>query len=450
MSVDLSAYFSQFLENISLGDPQVPRMSRAAETVVGFLRTSYGLPAANFFLQGSFPNGTSVEPVDGGEYDVDVVAVCVGGDTTSTAALADLQWRFESDGRFAPRVKSKKPCIRLEYAEDEVGKFHVDVVPVRVSSANDCPFDAPRRDEGWHGTAPAEYTQWCVAQGDSYVRIVKYMKRWRDEQQSVRTAVKSIVLQVLVSQCMSAEASDADCLAGTLRNLHVHLSGLTSPPAVPNPVLLRENFAERWTPESFHNFVSELAEAVEWADRATSSSDEVEAADAWRELLGDDFPVLGANQLGFQIGDTSHADTPAAMGWTETLDARYRATVLATVQRGRRGQNRRPYRSGGPVIFAGHKLHFTAQMVAPNHVEVWWQVANTGGHAREASCLRGQIFRGHDLQHQPTRNQAENWEDTAYTGTHLIRTLLVRNNTVVATSEWFAVNVYSRGNRFRP
>jgi hypothetical protein len=136
------------------------------------------------------------------------------------------------------------------------------------------------------------------------------MKRWRDEQQTVRTAIKSIVLQVLVSQCMPHIANDADRLAGTFRNLYVHLGNLSQPPVVANPVLDRENLAKRWTMESFRNFRSELAEAVEWAEKAGASADAVEAADAWREVLGEDFPVLGPDQLGFRVGDFSHADTP--------------------------------------------------------------------------------------------------------------------------------------------
>jgi hypothetical protein len=144
VGVDLSAYFDQFLENISLGDPQVPRMDSAANTISQFLQRSNGLPPQNFFLQGSYPNGTAVEPVEGGEYDLDIVAVCVAGQTTCNDTLSDLEKRFRADGRFRDRVKRKKPCVRLEYAEDDVGKFHVDIVPVRPSADADCPFDAPR------------------------------------------------------------------------------------------------------------------------------------------------------------------------------------------------------------------------------------------------------------------------------------------------------------------
>src|ERR1700722_10393442 len=134
MSVDLSDYFRIFLENISLGEPQVGRMNSAANAVSEFLVAKYGLPTANVFLQGSYANHTAIEPVNGGEYDIDIVAVCVGPDVSGDSALDQLEATFRSDGRYRDRVSRKMPCVRLEYANDDVGSFHVDVVPTRLLS----------------------------------------------------------------------------------------------------------------------------------------------------------------------------------------------------------------------------------------------------------------------------------------------------------------------------
>lgn len=439
---DLSAHFDQFVRNISLGDPQVPRMTSAARSISEFLAKSYGLPSSAIFLQGSFPNGTAVEPVAGGEYDVDLVCVCVSDGVTSSQALDDMERRFKSDGRFRNRVKSKKPCVRLEYAEDDVGKFHVDVVPVHRTGRASPPLEAPRRGESWHGTAPAEYTAWCRQRGEEYARTVKALKRWRDEQQTVRQAIKSIVLQVLVAQHMPVDADDASRLAATFERLYASLASLDTPPVVLNPVLQSENLAARWSNTSFANFKKELGEAVEWAQKAQSATDHIEAADAWRELLGTDFPITSPSQLGFQLGSLSHAKSPADMGWVEVLSPQYHVTVSASVVRSLRRTHRQALPPDGPIVFAGNKLHFRAHLRAPNHVDVWWQVANTGLHARGRSGLRGGIFKGRDLHNKPIV-QTENWENTAYTGSHVIRAILVRSNVVVAKSDWFKVNVYA-------
>src|ERR1035437_4051015 len=126
---DLTTYFNRFITNISLGEPQVSRMEIAAQGVMTYLRSAHALADVHVFMQGSYPNGTAIEPTNGGEYDVDIVAICVDASTAPATALNDLQKRFEENGNYASRVVPKTPCIRLEYAEDNVGKFHIDVVP---------------------------------------------------------------------------------------------------------------------------------------------------------------------------------------------------------------------------------------------------------------------------------------------------------------------------------
>jgi hypothetical protein len=448
--LDLASYFNRFINNISLGEPQVSRMERAADGITTFLRNSYGLATNQVFLQGSYANRTAIEPVDGGEYDVDIVAICVDGTTGPTMALNELQRRFEADGRYAARVVPKTPCVRLEYAGDAVGKFHVDVVPARVNAewSSVAPLDAPRRNGDWHATAPREYTEWCASQGDHFVRTVKIMKRWRDEQQTVRGAIKSIVLQVLVSECMPrGTEDDQGRLIETFGRLHARLASLSAPPAVMNPVLSGENLARRWDRQSFDSFKRELLEAVQISGKASAATDRVEAIDAWRELLGEDFPSVSQDELGLKVADHSHAQAFAEKGWRVNYDPRYRVRVSATIRRGRFA-GERPIPED-QLIFAGNKLKFTADVTAPNHVDVWWQVANTGGHARNNRSLRGEIFKAKLLSGQPSPQQTVNWENTAYTGVHLIRAILVRDGAVVANSDWRQVNIYARSHPFK-
>jgi predicted nucleotidyltransferase len=449
MAVDLSENFARFLANISLGSPQVPRMNRAWEAVASFLVESFEIDSGNVFLQGSYANGTAIEPAAEGEYDIDVVVICAGAEVTANDALDDLERRFLADGRYRDRVRRKQPCVRLEYADDDVGSFHVDVVPVRVGLA-DGPLDAPRRDKGWKPTAPAEYSAWCRDHGDLFLRTVKMLKRWRAEQQTVRGAIKSIVLQVLVANAMPATQDDAERVAETLRVLQSQLGGLTEPPAVTNPVLPSENLAAGWSNESFRSFMAELDEAVEWSTKALATDDPIEAADLWAEMFGEDFPTESPSDLGLQVGDFSHAQTPEQMGWREAPNANYSVSVSAAIQRGKRSKTRRNYPSGGHPIVENHWLRFKAHIVAPHHVEVWWQVANTGDHARSVGGLRGEIFRGRDVKKQQAADQTENWETTAYTGSHLVRAMLVRDNVAFAKSDWFRVNIYKKGRAFRP
>ncbi|WP_167369714.1 nucleotidyltransferase [Amycolatopsis orientalis] len=453
LTLEIQTYFRRFRDEISLGDPQVQRIESASTTLIAYLRDHYELTTSQVFLQGSYANGTAVKPVAGGEYDVDIVCVSSSEDDTAADALEDMYSTLESNGRYIGKLKPKQPCVRIEYADDNIGSFHVDVVPVRSSSASDAPLDAPRRNSGWHSTAPNEYTAWCAKQGQAFIDCVKMLKRWRDEHQEVRSAVKSIVLQVLVARHLPQWATnDAERIYRTLVSLNNELSSIATPPMVLNPVLESENLAARWEVKAFRNFKTELTEAITIARRAIEAPTIIEACEQWRALFGDAFPLAEkGGQFIVALSDTSHAQLPEARGWYEHLDPRYSASIEAWEYRGKRGK-KSPYHSDGPLLFAGKQLQFKANYTGPTPVDIWWRVINTGQHARDESGLRGDFFRakrrGDGNRQSP--DPAENWESTSYTGTHLIEVFLLVGTRVVARSSSFKVNVFGSRFTWRP
>ncbi|MFD9740627.1 cyclic GMP-AMP synthase DncV-like nucleotidyltransferase [Umezawaea sp. NPDC059074] len=450
--MNIQDYFSRFVEDISLGVKQVGRIESASSTLLKFLREQYGLTVSEVFLQGSYANGTAVKPVKGGEYDVDIVCISAGEADTAEGALKDVYGKLEANGRYAGKLKLKQPCVRIEYADDEIGSFHVDVVPVRVCQSPEAPLDAPRQNQGWHPTAPNEYTAWCGQQGPRFVDLVKMIKRWRDEHQEVRSAVKSIVLQVLLASHMPAQASnDGERAFLTLESLDAELKDLTSPPIVANPVLPRENLAGRWTRESFKEFKSELASAVIIACAAIQATTLVESCERWRELFGEAFPLVEKQQGPFKValGDASHAKSPATRGWYESLDPRYSVSIQAWEKRGKRGKASL-YPDDGPLLFQGKYLRFKATPYGPTSVTVRWRVTNTGAHAREQMGLRGDFFEAKAINGKKSVDPSENHESTAYTGTHLVEVFLLVGTRVVARSAPFRVNIFSKSFYWRP
>ena len=440
MTVDLSAYFDRFVKAISLDKAHLARMDRAAGALRDFIVKEYGVPSADVFLQGSYPNHTVIEPVEGGEYDIDLAAVCVDGNVTCDTALDDLECRFSANGNYAGRIVRMAPCVRLEYSEDDVGKFHVDVVPLRRSQEPGV-LQAPRRSSHWKETAPQEYTDWCRDRGEFFTRTVKILKRWRDEQQNVHHAIKSVVLQVLIADAMPQEEDDGARVAATLRNLHDRLIPLGAPPNVPNPVLPFENLASRWSVQQFQDFVAELGAAVELVRTAEAAIGLADAADAWRELLGPDFPTPTPDELGLALGPTDHEKKPSSRGWTEALNSDYSISLTAERSTRRSGRSMMRLRSGDPTP-VGKDLHFRANVIAPASAEVCWQVVNTGNDARADDGLRGEIFDGRDKLGNHLRGRTENWESTKYVGVHEIRALLVQGNRVVAKTDYFKVPIF--------
>jgi hypothetical protein len=202
-------------------------------------------------------------------------------------ALERLEDALREDGDYKKRLEPKKPCVRLRYAGDNEGHFHVDIVPARTRNAT---LEIPVRGDGWHETNPKGYTEWCVARGERFHRTVRMMKRWRDENQDERRGVKSIVLQVLIAERL-ADGPDASSLTQTFEAIHETLDQTPqSPPAVINPSLKSENLAERWPDEHYKAFRREVEEAASLARRALDETDETTSHKLWRQLLGSDFP----------------------------------------------------------------------------------------------------------------------------------------------------------------
>jgi len=290
----LAGPFDAFYDAISLGEEPTDRIESAVGALTDYLREAYGLDASQVFPQGSWPSGTAVEPADRekGAYDVDLVAVCAADDATPEEALDDLEETLADNGTYKDRIDrdESRPCIRLRYADVEIGGFHVDVVPARESDG-EAPLEIPRPDEGWRETAPKEYTEWCRDQGERFARTVKMLKRWRDVNQTARASVKSIVLQVLVAKHLPAVTSDAEAILETLEGIDAFLADYPDgPPELPNPILETENLAARWATSAHKDFRKTVAEAAELARSALDESDEAKSHELWRELLGEDFP----------------------------------------------------------------------------------------------------------------------------------------------------------------
>lgn len=442
--------FAKFIENISLGDRQIERIESAAGALDTYLRQEYELESPeDVFVQGSYANHTAIRPSSDGEYDVDIVAVCAGQDESANDAVDTLFDTLAANGRYKDKLVRKNPCVRIEYADDEIGQFHVDVVPVRAGLAGDAPLEAPRRDKGWHGTAPREFTQWCLDQGGLFERTVKALKHWRNEQQD-RAAIKSIVLQVLVQDHMPIDVDDdAERLTLTLESLSMTMANLHDVPFIANPVLPSEDLAARWSSANMQDFISHLNDAAKLAREALDEVDDVASAQQWRELFGGDAFPLPTALVHVEVADTTHAQHPAQEGWVEAYDPSYHLELHATEQRGKRGKAQR-YGSGGPLLFPGKKIRFNARGTRPAGSEIWWRVTNTGAHARSVEGLRGDFFKAKGVNNRPSSDEAVNWEDTSYTGAHLVEAFLVIGNRVVAKTEAFRVNIYNKRHRWAP
>ena len=122
-------------------------------------------------------------------------------------------------------------------------------------------------------SAPYLYTAWCLEQPETFRRVVRFLKRWRDVHGD--GSIASITLQVLAAETLAATAgSDAEALLETLRGMRERLAASPeSAPVIANPVLPTEDLGDRWKEEGYRRFRVELEEAVALADTALGAAE---------------------------------------------------------------------------------------------------------------------------------------------------------------------------------
>jgi len=452
----LTDEFNDFFDSIQLNKTQRERIESAVSALSTFLKNEYELDDSQVFLQGSFSTDSAVRPPsslkEAGEYDVDIVALCAQDDDSATGVLDELEKKLKGNGTYKDKVETENkriPCVRLRYADENTARFHVDIVPSR--KLNDI-IEIPRRGEGWEESDPLGYTKWVQNQGKRYQRTVMMLKRWRDENQ---LPIKSIVLQVLVAECLSQASEDVVNLIETLQSLSNSLESAEEPPELFNPVLPNQVITDSWEKPDFRTFKEKLDEAVDIASSAIAEDDHDEAAALWQELLGDDFRfhtdksvTLGETVAG--LGDTSHVKplvfpTASIAGAKVEIEASFyqeRYKDLYSPKRGTWIQKKLPHfryviQSGAEVYSDGRlefRLHVRGLKDQP--YQIYWQVVNTGEEATIARDLRGTFFTSKDPRHPK-----HNFESTKYEGTHWLECFVILNGLCVARSGRFYIKI---------
>lgn len=271
------------------------------------------------FAQGSMAIGTTNRPRQGEEFDADLVCLLHEIDPMQTKPSevyeAVLRRLSESD-RYAPKLKPKDRCIRIDYA----GQFHLDVIPACPSPRAGAPFGEqalviPDWDRSiWVPTNPRGYADWfqgratlleesrfaasvqplparqSVSEKSVLHRVVQLFKRRRDVQfNGGDFAPRSILLTTLDGLLYEGERSLLAAITGTLGRLQAQAvcSEASRPPTVANPTDPKENLARHWREDRRHftSFVNYVGEFVDGMQRLSAARGTPEIAAILSELF---------------------------------------------------------------------------------------------------------------------------------------------------------------------
>lgn len=192
---DVQKYFEQFHYKIRVNFDMSEKLREKRNIIVDRLRKHLlenNRPNFEEFLQGSYKMKTGSKPIADLEYDIDVgLRFFIHEDDYSAKTLHD--WVYEAVDGHTPNVEDRGPCIRVIYADG----YHVDLV-IYACWTDDSGVQQYRlahKDKGWRPADPIALVEFVkqarepfdgtednLSKNDQFRRVVRYQRRWIDEE----------------------------------------------------------------------------------------------------------------------------------------------------------------------------------------------------------------------------------------------------------------------------
>lgn len=256
----------------------------------------------NVYAQGSLLIGTTVKPLSGKEFDLDIVLHIENSylNHTATEIYDELYRVLSNHGTYENLLEKKNRCIRINYNSD----FHMDILPgCMISRDNTRLMIAENKFRvSWSRTNPKGYAEWFkeIAERDKATfllterynlmleakietedlpqdiflktplqRTVQIVKRYRDlyyenKDLDKTPAISSIVLTTLLAQSHAGNLSIQEALKNAsqkLRKLADDYRLYGKKFSVYNPIdkhedaNKRENFTDSWEDKHYESFI---------------------------------------------------------------------------------------------------------------------------------------------------------------------------------------------------
>lgn len=300
------ALIDRIIADLELTPNQYDDATASYKAVAAALQKVSPQLRANIFPQGSMRLGTTVRPIQGERFDLDMVCwLAVSGKQYSPEQVYAFVWEMLGQNETYRQIRKRKNrCIRLEYAPER--KFYLDVTPAIPDWALGDFLYVPDRElkvwccshpigfcDGWFKKiaavlptiqrpliARSALSESLMVNASAKVepmpehgafdktplqRVVQLVKRDRDAhyQDDAAHRPSSILLTTIIAQSYASlvyqPASDllefvVKVVQGMPNFIHVSNVGGSERFSVANPANTQENFAENWTDEHYKRF----------------------------------------------------------------------------------------------------------------------------------------------------------------------------------------------------
>lgn len=470
--------FKQFLEEtVNLNQTRITRLEERVETIKSFLRDSDWEPTISTFIeQGSWAHDTIIRPVDGGEFDADLLVRVRPVDGWSAAQyVKDLGRVFLESGRYTDKTVVYDYCVTITYADD----CKIDIAPLVMDREYQGSLEVcDKRNDKFDESQPIEYTRWMrekngYSGNNSFRKATRLIKYIRDIKK--RFSCQSVLLTTLIGRRIEWFDKDSEAFADTptalqtiMGRLDDWLQARPDKPEVANPSLPAENFADLWNDTQYANFRNFVNKYRRWIDEAVSAETRSDSIEKWRKVFGDDFAkgenvkkaevAAGQHTLSLLREGAAHLSTlvdavidfgvsilppafrtPAHLQippWRPVQTVSRNVQVFAEHRSSQTSGRGHPVNSGEALPPQGG-LWFDVRVnkfqQVPADCYVRWRITNTGAVAIALKKGRGGFERPNDGNRR--------WEALEYRGVHMAEAFVIRksDDLLVGFSEPFYV-----------
>ncbi|QFT58924.1 hypothetical protein FIU94_08810 [Sulfitobacter sp. THAF37] len=296
-----NSYFEDFLKGVvNIDQDRLDSLDTSISAIQNYiLKSDYGTRIRFFKRQGSLAHGTIVRPLNGREFDADVVMmVAENSEWEPKDYLLDLRRVLWANSKYKSKSRLSDVCVTLDYAGDK----KIDLMPIFEVADKDYEINiCHHRHNQLIRSEPFEFTDWLVQRnklsgGNSFRKMTRILKYIRNHKKSF--TCPSVLLTALIGYRITDNdrgtedfSSVPKTLVTVLERLDSYLAPHVDVPEVlnPSPSLDYEDLGELWTIDQFRNFKDKIHLYAGWARDALTEEDHNASLAKWRKLLGDKF-----------------------------------------------------------------------------------------------------------------------------------------------------------------
>lgn len=473
----LVADFRSFLsDTVNLNQTRLDRLEERVTAIKNFIGASEWEPRISTFVEhGSWAHDTIIKPVDGGEFDADLLVKVHSVDGWSAAQyVKELGRGFLDSNRYGDKTVVYDYCVTITYADD----CKIDIAPLVMGRDQQGALEVcNRRKDEFEDSQPVEYTRWMrekngYSGSNSFRKATRLIKYIRDIKK--RFSCQSVLLTTLIGHRIEWWDKDSVAFADTpsalqtiMGRLDDWLQARPDKPQVLNPALPGQDFADLWNDTQYANFRNFVNKYRKWVDEAVAATSRADSIEKWRRVFGDEF-AKGENVQRAEAGamqrtnslllkTAAHFDSlvdnvidfgiTILPNWFKTpphkhappwkLAERVSRSVQVFAKHSRTSSSRGYPVQNGEALPPHGGLWFDVRVnkfqLIPDDCYVRWRITNTGAVAMALKKGRGGF-------EKPTDGNRR-WETLEYRGVHMAEAFIIRrlDDHLVGYSEPFYV-----------